>query len=274
MVDTHCHLNIIIKKEPEVTLSVDCLAIIKNIIAEATQHAVTTIINVGTSIPESNNCLLIAKANKEVFASVGVHPTDVDNNYKKNMQILKEWTQKKHEHKIVAIGECGLDLFHKTTSISLQENAFKAQIELALMYALPLIIHSRNAADETLRVLEPYIKDGLKGVFHCFSYDTNFAKQAIEWGFMLGIGGTITYPKNTGVQNAVRDCSLDHILLETDSPFLPIQSMRGKPNHPMYIPKIAQAIADIKLLHVETVSKQTTQNAFNLFNLHTYNNAL
>lgn len=274
MVDTHCHLNIIIKKKPEVTLSVDDLAIIKNIIIQTTARNVTTIINVGTSIAESNNCLLIAKDNPEVFAAVGIHPTDLSNNFKKDISTLTEWAKKKSTLKIVAIGECGLDLFHKTTTLSLQQDGFKAQIELALAHELPLIIHSRNAADETLRVLEPYINNGLKGVFHCFSYDTIFAKQAVEWGCLLGIGGTITYPKNTELRNAVRDCPLDHIVLETDAPFLPIQSMRGKQNHPMYIPDIAEAIANIKSLSVETVSSQTTQNAFMLFNLHNYKNVL
>lgn len=270
MVDTHCHLNIIIKKEPEVTLSQDSLAVIKKIITDAKQNGVTTIINVGTTLAESNNSLLIAQENANVFASVGIHPTDLTHNIKKDVYTLNEWAKKKSELKIVAIGECGLDLFHKTTTLELQKDGFKAQIEIALEHELPLIIHSRNAADETLRVLEPYIKNGLKGVFHCFSYDAAFAQQAIEWKLMLGIGGTVTYPKNTELKNAVRDCPLEYILLETDAPFLPIQSMRGKANHPMYIPYIAQAVADIKLLHIKTVAQQTTQNAFNLFNLATY----
>lgn len=267
MVDTHCHLNIIIKKEPEVTLSTNCLPIINKIVAQAEQHGVNTIINVGTSIIESENSIIIAKDNAHVYASVGVHPTDLTMHWKKDMLTLGQWAAKKNEHKVVAIGECGLDLFHKTTSLALQQDGFKAQIEIALEYQLPLIIHSRHAYDETLRVLEPYIKDSLKGVFHCFSYDLGFAQQAIDWHFMLGIGGTITYPKNESLREVVRTCSVDYMVLETDAPFLPIQSMRGKTNHPLYIAAIAQAVADIRHTTKDEVAGTTTSNAYKLFNL-------
>ncbi|HTM05663.1 MAG TPA: TatD family hydrolase [Patescibacteria group bacterium] len=267
MVDTHCHLNIIIKKEPEVTLSPNYLPIIDTIISEAYQHDVHTIINVGTSIIESANSITIAKHNSHVYASIGIHPTDLTVDWKKDVLTLGQWAAHKNEHKIVAIGECGLDLFHKKTSLALQKDGFKAQIELALEYALPLIVHSRNAYEETLRVLEPYIKDLLKGVFHCFSYDKAFATQAIDWGFMLGIGGTITYPKNDILKEVVRTCPIDHIVLETDAPFLPIQSMRGKMNHPLYISFIAEVIAEIKQNSKDTIASTTTKNAHKLFNI-------
>jgi TatD DNase family protein len=267
MVDTHCHLNIIIKKEPEVTLSTNCLPAIDKIVSEAFEHNVTTIINVGTSIIESNNSIMIAQHHPQVYASIGIHPTDLTGDWKKDIRILAKWASHKDEYKVVAIGECGLDLFHKKTSLSLQKDGFKAHIELALEYKLPLIVHSRNAYEETLRVLEPYIKDSLKGVFHCFSYDKAFAQQAIDWNFMLGIGGTITYPKNEILRDVVRTCSLDYIVLETDAPFLPIQSMRGKMNHPLYIASIAQAIAEIRQSTKDIIASTTTNNAYKLFNI-------
>lgn len=270
MVDTHCHLNIIIKKNPEVTLSLDNLPTIKDIVSEARKNEIKKIINVGTSVVESYNSILIAKDNEDVYASVGVHPTDLTNNWKKDINSLEEWIKKKHAHKIVGIGECGLDLFHKNTTLDLQKDGFKAQIELALKYQLPLIIHSRNAYDETLRVLEEFIKDSLRGVFHCFSYDRGFAKQAVEWGFMLGIGGTVTYPKNEELRHVVSTCPITNIVLETDAPFLPIQSMRGKQNHPLYIKSIAQAVATIRSIPFENVRVATTDNAFSLFALKDY----
>lgn len=267
MVDTHCHLNIIIKKEPEVTLSPNCFSSINKIVSEAYAHNVTTIINVGTSIVESSNSIAIAQHHPHVYASVGIHPTDLTPDWKKDMLTIETWAIHKDENKVVAIGECGLDLFHKKTNLLLQQDGFKAHIEIALKYELPLIIHSRNAYDETLQILEPYIKDSLKGVFHCFSYDTSFAKQGIAWGFMLGIGGTITYPKNEPLREVVRTCSLNNIVLETDAPFLPIQSMRGQMNHPLYISAIAQAIADIRACPKDSVATTTTNNAYKLFKL-------
>jgi TatD DNase family protein len=254
MVDTHCHLNIIIKKEHEVTLSTNCLSAITQIVNEASEHNVTTIINVGTSIIESSNSIMIAQHNRQVYASVGIHPTDLTLDWKEDMLILAKWAKHKNENKIIAIGECGLDLFHKKTSLSLQQDGFKAQIEIALENELPLVIHSRNAYDETLRAIEPYIKQSLTGVFHCFSYDIDFAQQAIDWGFMLGIGGTITYPKNEILRDVVRTC-------------LPVQSMRGKMNHPLYISTIAQAVADIRQTAKDAIATTTTNNAYQLFKI-------
>ena len=189
------------------------------------------------------------------------NPTD----FKKDLAEFK--TLLKDHEKIVAIGECGLDLYHQNISLEKQIALFHAQIEIALCYKKPLIIHSRDAYEQTLKILEEYHKEPLKGVIHCFSYDYDFACTVTDWNFVLGIGGTITYPKNHELRAAIKKINESSLVLETDTPFLPIQSMRGKKNHPQYIAHIAQCIAELKETTFESIATQTTKTAKKLFNI-------
>jgi TatD DNase family protein len=262
LVDTHCHINNMVKKEFDIPLSPFDISQAQTIINEAAQEQITTIINVATSLEESKNCITLAEAFPQVFASIGIHPTDCSAQWKNDFTEIKKLI---HSEKVVGIGECGLDLYHKTTPLDRQISAFCAQIELAIMHKKALIVHSRDAYDETLRVLETYRNEKIRGVMHCFSYDNDFAQTIIAWNFYLGIGGTITYPKNEILRYAVQKTPLKHIVLETDAPFLPIQSMRGKQNHPKHIKDIAHFVADIKEILFDEVAHQTTQNARTLF---------
>jgi TatD DNase family protein len=265
LADTHCHINNMVKKEFDVSLTEQDIANAKKIIQQAEAETVTTIINVGTSIQESKNCIALAEKFPHIFATIGIHPTDCTENWKADVQELKKLIVQ--SDKIVGIGECGLDLYHKDTPLDRQISAFHAQIELALTHNKALVVHSRDAYDETLKLLELYKKENMRAVMHCFSYDNDFAQTIIEWNFYLGIGGTITYPKNELLRSAVQKSSLAHIVLETDAPFLPMQSMRGQQNHPKYIKEIAHAVAEIKETTFDDVARQTTQNAFALFAL-------
>ena len=160
-----------------------------------------------------------------------------------------------------------MDMHYPDYNLARQRDAFKAQIELALEHNLALIVHSRDAYDETLRILEEY-KNNIRGaVMHCFSYDRAYADTVIAWNFVLGIGGTVTYPKNNELRTIVQNIDLQHIVLETDAPFLPPQSMRGKQNHPKYIRDIAEYIAQLRGESFDVIANQTTQNALALFKL-------
>jgi TatD DNase family protein len=256
-----------IKQESETPLPLNFKDTVSIIVSETNANGINIIINVGTSLCESNNSVLLAHEFKNVYAVVGIHPNDITSSWKEDIKHIKKWLTQAQEKKIVGIGECGIDLFHKNTPLSLQQDVFKTHIELALQHELALVVHSRNAYEETLRVIEPYATEIKRGVFHCFSYDQAFAQQAISWDFMLGIGGTLTYPKNDVLRSVVTSAPLTCLVLETDAPFLPVQTMRGKKNHPQYIATIAQQIALCKNISPEQVALQTTNNALKLFNL-------
>lgn len=265
--DTHCHLNIITKAKFDVALTNHDFTLMPAILNEALQKDVTKIINVGTSLIESLNCIEIAKKFPNVWATVGIHPNDLTAQWSDEIKTLKKYLDQKTTHKIIGIGECGLDFYYPDYNLQRQKDGFRAQIELALEYNLPLSIHTRVAPQETLKILDEYIKNNPTGVIHCFSEDLNFAKQVISWGFVLGIGGIITYPKNNYLREIVKTISLNDFVLETDAPFLPLQKMRGKINYPQYIYDIAQYIAELKNCSFDELAQATEQNVKKIFHI-------
>lgn len=265
LIDTHCHLNIMVKETFDTLLTLADLAKAQVIVTQAEEAGVSTILNVGTSLIESQNCIQLARFIPEVYAAIGIHPNDLTPTWKDDLAQLAQTLTQKESLKIVAIGECGLDKHYPDYNIIRQQDAFKAQIELALLHDLPLVIHTRDAGEETLRCLEPY--SGLRGTIHCFSEDLSFAQQAIAWGFVLGIGGTITYPKNNQLREVVKKTGIEHLILETDAPFLPPQVIRGKQNHPKYIYTIAQYLAQLLDIPFETVAATTSSSVKRVFNI-------
>jgi TatD DNase family protein len=194
---------------------------------------------------------------------LGLHPSDVKEDVEDKLNFIFNHFK---ENTFIAVGEIGIDLYWDKTFIKEQQFAFRKQIDFALSHDLPLVIHSRKSFAEILTVLNEYSQYALKGVFHCFSGDINQAKKAIEKNFYLGIGGVVTY-KNAGIQDIVKEISLSHIVLETDSPFLSPMPYRGKRNQSSYIPLIAEKIAELKEVSVEEVAAITTANAKRLFNI-------
>ncbi len=266
LIDTHCHINMMVKNSFDTPIAKSDLPKAQIIIEQAHEQGVSLIINVGTRSIENGNCVLLAQTFDSVFATVGIHPNDSDT-WQEDFTLLKKWVQQKEQNKIVGIGECGIDMHYPDYNLSRQQDAFRAQIELALEHDLALVVHSRDAYDETLRMLEEYKNNLSHAVMHCFSYDQAFATTVTDWNFMLGIGGPITYPKNNELRNVVINTNLKNIVLETDAPFLPPQSMRGKQNHPQYIRDIAEYIAQLQGESFDVIAQQTTQNALNLFGL-------
>lgn len=276
-IDTHAHLNILVDKEIDELLQSHHLDLIKPYVDRANAAGVAKLINVGTSLNESRNCVAIARANKNVYATLGIHPCDVKaDTWRNDIEEFKKLLQHKDENKIVGIGEIGLDYYHKPFDAELQRDAFIAQIELALEHTLPLSVHVRDivdgahqgslsaAADDLLKVLEPYRKE-VRAVIHCFQQQRDFADVVLSWGFFLGIDAPITYPKNQWFRDMLKDLPVDRLVLETDTPFLPPQEFRGKQNVPAYLPLFAQVLADIKKISVQELASITTANAERLF---------
>ena len=266
-VDTHCHINMLVKKEFDVPLQKNFTESASTIIEDAKRHHVTRIINVGTSVVESENCIQIAQHFKNVWATIGTHPNDLSSDWMQDIKTYKKWLQAKELNQIVGIGEIGLDYHYPDYNKQRQYDALRAQIELALEFDVAIVIHTRDAGSEVLEVLDEYKNNNPRGVIHCFSEDDFFANKAIEFGFVLGIGGTLTYPKNNILREIFSLVPLEKIVLETDAPFLPPQALRGKQNVPANIPLIAQALADLRGISVEEVVQTTTATACNLFRI-------
>jgi TatD DNase family protein len=266
-IDTHGHLSAMITNNDTKLLTPEEIKQVSHILHEAEQKQVTIIINVSTNSTESKNAVQLAKKYTHVYAAVGLHPNDCTPSWHSEIADIHTLIRHDNEHVIVGVGECGLDMHYPEYNLSRQIDAFRTQIELALQYNLALVVHSRNAYDETLTVLDEYKNDIQRGVIHCFSYDQKFADQVIAQKLLLGIGGTVTYPKNTTVQTVVKQTSLEHIVLETDAPFLAPQQVRGQKNHPKNIPLIAQYIAELRNESILSIAQQTTKNALQLFKI-------
>lgn len=196
-----------------------------------------------------------------LFPAAGLHPTSVNESYKTE---LKEIEKQLGQSKYYGIGECGIDLYWDKTYYKEQIHAFSYQLGIAKEADLPVIIHSRESLNEIFEVLKQY--PYVKGVFHCFPGNTEEAKRAIGSGFLLGIGGVVTF-KNNQMGKVIQETGIESLILETDSPYLPPAPYRGKRNESSYIPVIAQKIADLTGTDVKKIEEITTRNAMNLFTL-------
>ena len=198
---------------------------------------------------------------KKCFAMAGLHPCSVKENYTVELDLVATMLA---QRKFAAIGETGLDFYWDITFAKEQYESLRAQIDLALQYNLPLVLHTRNAMQETIDVVKAYSGKGLKGIFHCFSGSWQNAKDIIALGFYLGIGGVVTY-KNSGLAEVLKEIDLTNIVLETDAPYLTPVPFRGKRNESSYLKYIVQKIAEIKNVSVEEVANQTSINAEKIF---------
>jgi len=218
------------------------------------------------NIDETTIELTIGLANEHpetCFAMGGLHPTSVHANYKEQLQrLFSSFTPAQ----IVAVGEIGMDLYWDRTQKKEQTEAFIWQVEYAKKYNLPVVIHVREAFEETFQTLEPLLDGNLTGVFHSFTGTLDQAHKIISWGFKIGVGGIVTF-KNAGVDKVIQEIALEHILLETDSPYLAPTPMRGKRNESSYLHYIAKKMGELHQLSVEEIAQITTQNAEQLFQL-------
>lgn len=195
------------------------------------------------------------------FPMLGLHPCDVKIDFKDELNKIKSYL---HDAKIYAIGEIGIDLYWDKTTLRIQQEAFKQQIQWAKDLDLPIVIHCRDAFDEVLAILHEMKDEKLRGIFHCFSGNLEQAKEVISLGFFLGIGGVVTY-KKSGLDEVVKQINLKHIVLETDAPYLAPVPFRGKPNESAYMIHVAQKVADLHQISIEELAEITTANSVEIF---------
>ena len=250
LIDSHAHIYL-----PE--FDADRQAIVTNARAAGVQQILMPAIDATTH----DGMLALETEFPGCRAMMGLHPCSVKEGYLEELEIIKHFLQ---QRKFAAIGEIGLDFYWDKTFVQQQFEAFHAQIRLALDNHLPIAIHSRNATDECIEVVQQY--PGLRGVFHCFSGTTDQAEKISALGFMLGIGGVVTF-KNAGLDKVIEKVGLTHVILETDAPYLAPVPFRGKRNEPAYVPLVAQRLATILGLAVEEVAEVTSANSRKLFGL-------
>lgn len=256
MIDTHAHLN-----DDKLFLKRD--EIIKN----AMQVGVTQIFCVGYDLNSSITATNIANEYVQVYSVIATHPHDAKSY---SDEVEKEYeTLARQNKKIVAIGEIGLDYHYDFSPREIQKEVFEKQIKLADRLALPIVIHTREAWEDTFKILNEnknLINHG--GIMHCFEGDVQQAKKAIDMGFCIGFGGSVTFKKNEYLFDILKQIPLSRIVLETDCPYLTPVPFRGKEiNEPKYIPIIAQKIADVLGLTMEEIDKITTENAKRVYKI-------
>ncbi len=225
------------------------------------ENGVGTIVNVSATLKSCTEVVELAGQYPFVYAAVGVHPDEVGELNEETFAHVKAQCQKE---KVVAVGEIGLDYYWDNEAHDVQKKWFIRQLELARELDLPVIIHSREAAADTLEVMKEHAK-GLRGVIHCFSYSKEIAREYVKMGFHIGIGGVVTFKNSKKLKEVVETIPLEWLLLETDSPYLAPVPYRGKRNTSLYIPYIAKEIARIKRITYEEVVAQTAQNGEQLF---------
>ncbi len=253
LVDTHTHLYLEEFAEDRNAVVSEALSagVDKLLLPNIDSSSIGAMLALADEFPD--NCLPM----------IGLHPTSVKEDYLTELSVVESWLQNR---KFYGIGECGLDYYWDKTFAAEQEVVFRHHIDLARSYNLPLIVHIRDSFNDVIRILKDVNRHDLRGIFHCFSGSVEQAKQAIHYGFSLGLGGVITF-KNNKMQQTLKEIDLRHLVLETDAPFLAPVPYRGKRNKPAYIPLIAQMVADIKEIPVETVAEATTLNAIRQFHL-------
>jgi TatD DNase family protein len=255
IIETHFHLDMLKAMSRE------------EIVAKAIQHNIEKMITISTSPDNLDEVISIAEKFPELYCTQGLHPHDGKEwNEEVKAHVLKNLKEKNSNKKIVAIGEIGLDYYYSKSPRDEQLKAFEEQLQIAVDHNLPVVIHTRDADEDTKSILKNFSTTlKRKGVVHSFTSGLELAQFALDEGFCLGFNGIITFKNAENVRDALRLAPLERILLETDSPFLTPDPYRGVENAPYYIPFIAEKIAEVKNVTLETVLKAAYQNSNNLF---------
>lgn len=247
--DSHCHLQDRKFKGQ-----------IEKVIKNAQEAGVIKILVPGWDINSSIEAIKISEKFENVYAACGIHPHDAksytENIDKKIIKLIKDKT-------VVAVGEIGLDYYRNLSPKKNQRETFKRQLEIAEDFDIPVIIHARDSIEETIDIVSDF---NCRGVFHAFDYRKAIAMKIIDMGFYIGIGGVITYPKNK-ISKAIKELSLDHLLIETDAPYLTPNPNRGKVNEPAYTTHVVEKIAEIKSNNFRDVANKTYANTKELFSI-------
>ncbi|MCX5715205.1 MAG: TatD family hydrolase [Candidatus Omnitrophica bacterium] len=250
-IETHCHLDF-----PEYNLDRD------TVIQQAKSEGIEYIINIGSSLEGSIRSIDLAQRYSCVFATVGIHPHEADGFSQVNLQSLEKLAS---QEKVVAIGEIGLDYFKNYSLAENQKKLFLSLVDLAKIKDLPLVIHTRQAQEDTLSILREAMP--IRAVVHCFSGDELFLKECLDLGFFVSFTCNITYKKAQNLRDLVKLVPKDRLMLETDAPFLSPEGFRGKRNEPAHVKIVASEIARIRGESLEEIAEVTSRNAINFFKL-------
>ena len=249
-VDSHCHLNF-----PELAQNLD------QYLALMEENQVTHALCVGVDLENLPQVLALAEEHENLFASVGVHPSHEDGEEPtiEKLVELAQWD------KVVAIGETGLDYYWHKDKPEWQRERFRKHIRAAKEVGLPLIVHTREAAEDTLQVLREEGAETVGGVMHCFVESWDIAKQALDLGFYISFSGVVTFKSATALQEVARKVPLDRLLIETDAPYLAPVPFRGKLNHPALVRHVAEHLADVRGMPLAEIARASRENFFRLF---------
>jgi TatD DNase family protein len=253
LIDTHTHLD-------DARYNDDREAMI----ARAREAGVEAFLTIGCDLATSHAAVQLADRYPFVYASIGVHPHEV-----KHIQgdWYDEFRRLAKSEKVVAYGEIGLDYHYNHSSPKEQRDRFREQIQVARELKLPVIIHTREAQEDTITILREEKASEIGGVFHCFSGDTWLAKDALDLGFYLSFSGILTFPNAAMLRDIAKNTPLDRVLIETDCPYLTPVPYRGKRNEPAYVSQVAQQLSSIHGLPLKDVARQTSKNAKQLFKI-------
>jgi TatD DNase family protein len=250
MIDSHCHLDFDVYDSCR-----------DEVIAEAQAAGVHTLVNIGVDLPSSIRSIELAQQNEGIYATIGIHPHDAKTYNDEVEQSLKDLAGREE---VVAIGEIGLDFYRDLSPRHVQEKVFRRQIELAVQLNMPIVIHTRESFPQTLDIVRDYTSDLCGGVFHCFPGSPDEALEVIESGFVISVGGVITFPK-AKMARVAAEVPLDEIILETDAPFLTPVPYRGKQNRPAYVRFVYEKLAELRGIGVPEVEKVVDRTAQKLF---------
>jgi len=253
LIDSHCHLNYegLAERQDEA-------------LETARAAGVTGFLNISTRQREWNDIIAVAEANDDVWATVGVHPHEADAHPDLGVEAL---TDAASHQSVIAIGECGLDFFYDKSDRQAQRERFQAHIEAARVTGLPLVVHTRDAEDDTAIMIGKAVEEGgVTGVLHCFTGSQGLARKALDLGFYISLSGIVTFKNARELQETAKIIPDDRILVETDSPFLAPVPHRGQTCEPAFVADTARFVAELRGVPLETLAQQTTDNFFKLFN--------
>jgi TatD DNase family protein len=252
LIDSHCHLNYegLVERQDEV-------------LENARNRGISGFLNISTRRREWDDIIGVAERNPDVWASVGVHPHEADAHPDLGAAALVEGA---NHPRVIAIGECGLDYYYDNSDRSSQRERFQAHIEAARQTGMPLVVHTRDAEEDTAEILsEAVMKGGVTGVLHCFTGSAELAKKALDLGFLISLSGIVTFKNAQDLQHTARKLPLDSILVETDSPFLAPVPHRGQKCEPAFVADTASFVAELRGEDPETLANATTENFYRLF---------
>jgi TatD DNase family protein len=252
-VDSHCHLNYKGLVEDQAA-----------VISRATAAGVSAMLNISTRVSEWDAVVATAEASPNIWATIGIHPHDADAHPDIDTEMLVE---KSSHAKVIGIGETGLDYYYDKSDRERQRSSFRAHIAAARITGLPLIVHTRDAEDDTAQILADEMgKGAYNGVIHCFTASQDFAEKALALGLYISISGIVTFKNAKELQASAALIPDDRLLIETDSPFLAPVPHRGRPCEPAYVADTARFLAELRGVSTETLARQTAENFYRLFN--------